>query len=178
MSRGATRAALLVACVFAGLAVGSSGCGDDDAAPRARPEAPTEPTEDARRRPARDALYGADGDLLPSDDTFLGLTLPRGLELEAESRMRRRFTTQVPLRRVLGYFGPRLITGTVERVGDGAIYRRAVPKEAQGARVPMDVSVLPSSTYGRVVVILEELPVTPTKSPTKETIEQLLQRPE
>jgi hypothetical protein len=68
------------------------------------------------------------------------------------------------------YFGPRLLTGQVDRIGNGAVYRRATPRDAQGGTVYLDVSVTPTSQGTRVDVI--ELPPAPAKLPSPSEIER------
>ena len=70
------------------------------------------------------------------------------------------YTTRVPLTAVQKYFGPRLTTTDVSRVGAGIIYRVAVPRGVEGGQVKMDVSILPGSR-GRTRVQVVELPPPP-----------------
>ncbi len=133
----------------------------------ARPT-PSPPAEEARgagpSAAPSEPTMGPDGALLPSDEKVAGLTLPRGLEPVYEADGTHRYTTSAPIEKVLAYFGPRLFTADVHRVGDGAIYRRARPLEARGAVVLMDVSVLGTSR-GRVRVEVREAPPPPAEVP-------------
>ncbi len=115
---------------------------------------------------AKDELYDAEGNLLASGKKVAGLTLPRGLEPSTKRARSRSYTTKVPLNKVLRFFGPRLQTGTVDRIGQGIIYRQAIPRGVKGGVVKLDVSVLPSSKGGARVEIVE-LPPPPKTTPNR-----------
>ena len=106
------------------------------------------------------SLFGANGELLPSDEVVAGLALPRGIEDLRHDGRQHVFYMGVAVARVQGYFGPRLVTGEVERVGDGAVFRRAVPRDARGGVVRMDVSITPVSRQ-RTRVEIREIPPAP-----------------
>ena len=112
--------------------------------------------------------FDEQGELLPSKEVIAGLTLPRGLKATRMAEGKHVFHTRVPIEKVLRYFGARLITGEVKRIGPGGVYREALPKPEPGQKrsghqafVKMDVSVLPSSRGTRVEV--SELPPPPTQ---------------
>jgi hypothetical protein len=63
----------------------------------------------------------------------------------------------VELDAMLAYFGPRLVTGQVDRVGAGAVFREAAPRNARGSVVKLDVGIHPSAAGGTRLEI-EELP--------------------
>jgi hypothetical protein len=149
---------LLVAAL---LVQGACGDTNDTAAP-ARPASAEQPRGAAPGAPPPEPTMGADGALLPSNEKVAGLTLPRGLEPVHEADGTHRYTTSAPIEKVLAYFGPRLFTAEVERVGDGAIYRHARPLEARGSVVLLDVSVLGTSR-GQVRVEVREAPPPPAE---------------
>lgn len=154
------------------LAIAATGCGDDggeqgESAPW--PESKTEVT-DPGAAAERQKLYDRGGRLLESDTTIAGLTLPKGLEPFFEKDRRHAFRTGVPLDKLQAYFGPRLMTGEVERVGEGAIFRHAVPRDVQGGVVKLDVKVLPGSEGNRVEI--EEIPPPPKSPPSLEQLRE------
>lgn len=106
-------------------------------------------------------LYDREGNLLPSETVVAGLALPRGVE-ERPSRGERRHTysTEVEMGKVQRYFGPRLMTGEVDRVGSAAVFRAAVPRDVQGGVVRLDVGLYPTPRGGTRIEI-HELPPPP-----------------
>lgn len=146
---------LIVAC----LGCGPCGGVQTDEAAAARDEAEPEPVAGERAEP----LYDANGELLPSSDVVVGLTLPRGMtERPVAGDRRHVYVTPVPLEKVQAYFGPRLITGQVDRIGAGAVFRRAAPREARGGIVSLDVGIYPVPRGGTRVEIYELPPVPQT----------------
>ncbi|MBX3248947.1 MAG: hypothetical protein KF901_17350 [Myxococcales bacterium] len=152
------------------VAIACFGCGrcggvqTDEGTPRSEAPDPEAPAG-AQGEP----LYDANGDLLPSREVVAGLTLPRGLTKRPLAGERRHvYVTQVPLAKVQAYFGPRLITGQVDRVGAGAVFRRAVPREARGGVVHLDVGVYPVPRGGARVEIYELPPVPQNQPPPEE----------
>ena len=154
------RFALIVALLAAG-----SACGEDDPIPT-----PGFQMEESRRVPGRsfnptDDFYDGEGNLREGDEVIVGLTMPRGLDKQDRPDDRRHvYFTSVPIEKVVGYFGPRLFTGTVDRVGDGAIYRGARPVNVTENVVRLDVSVLTAGSRIRVEVV--ELPPVPANPPS------------
>lgn len=140
---------------------------DPTAAPKAQLPAPsTKPAE---------VLYDADGQLLPSDTRVAGLILPRGLERTHEGDRSHEFlATRVPFQKLLAYFGPRLMTGQVDRYGEGVVYRRAVPKEAKGGVVRLDVELMPHGTKTRLRI--REVPPVPDARPSEQELVQDFER--
>jgi hypothetical protein len=124
------------------------------------------------KRTAPPPLFGPNGELLPSDKSIAGLVLPRGLVATIEEERRSVFHTQVELQKVQAYFGPKLFTGDVERVGIGATFRNAKVMDAPESALVLDVSIRPvSGQYRTRVEILVHA------SPTKHADETaLLQR--
>jgi len=163
----ASRSGAVLLC--AALSLG--GCGDDaDGSREATPAVPQE--EAAARAPAPEPLYGPGGELLGSGRRVAGLELPRGLEAEREERRRHVFRTRVPLTKVQRYFGTRLVTGQVDSIGDGAIYREATPQGVRGGVVKMDVSILPLGQGLARVEIVEILPPPPNPPPESQVLER------
>lgn len=133
----------------------------------------TEPAAERETPPPAEALYDAEGNLLPGDVVIAGLTLPRGLEARPVRGARRHvYRTDVPLAKVQAYFGQRLITGEVDRLGDVAIFRRAVPQGVRGGVVHLDVGIHPIPRGGTRVEIDELAP--PDQNPPNP--EELIRR--
>ena len=104
-----------------------------------REAAPAHKTE---KQPQRVRHYDPEGKLLPSDEYIIGLRLPRGTKLYREDRLQHVYRIQAPIEKVLAYLGPMLITGSVERRGTGAIYKRASVRGAEVNPTKIDVSIL------------------------------------
>lgn len=149
-------------------------CGDEEArAPERGVTASSSEQPERGRRREREPLFGPDGRLLESDVVVAGLKLPRGLEETLEEERRHVYRTSVRLEAVQQYFGTRLLTGQVDRVGSGAIYRNAEPQGVRGGVVRMDVSILPLSD-GKTRVEIVELPPPPAKTPPEAHVRQQL----
>jgi hypothetical protein len=135
-------------------------CGND--APSPEPKGPSEVERYERsvgsaRGPQ---LYGPDGDLLPSDEMIAGLKLPRGLEPVFEEGRDHTYETTVPLAKVQRYFGLRLMTGDVRRMGDRSVFKAAEPRNVVNSEAKIDVTIQPHGTR-KVRVRITELPGTP-----------------
>jgi hypothetical protein len=158
------RRVMRFASVLALLLFAVTACGDDES------ERPPAPVVRETQRPAPeedpDRLFDLEGNLLESDEVVAGLTLPRGLEAAGEADRFHAYTTSVPIAKVQAYFGPRLVTGEVDRHGSGAIYREAVPREARGGIVKLDVAITPMSQVATRIEI-RELPPVPEDPPTE-----------
>jgi len=102
-------------------------------------------------------LFDAEGNLRPSGEKVVGLTLPRGLEPLAIEREREHhfIAPEVEVEQLIAYLGPRLVTGAVDRVGTGATFRGAVPREVDQGAVRLDVSAHPSRRGGSRLTIIE-----------------------
>jgi len=162
------RLALSLAALLAAAACGDDG--DDAEAARRSASGGDRPSSRA------DApVFGTDGQLLESDTVVAGLRVPRGLETVLDEERSHVYHSRVPLRKLQAYFGERLITGEVDRMGDGAIYRGAVPRGVTGGVVRMDVSILPMSR-DRARVEIVELPPTPTNPLTEQQYNEALER--
>ncbi len=156
------------------LLAGLLGCGDDGARGEARPSAADEAEEAARQRAERQ-LFGPDGELLESDQRVAGLALPRGLETVLDEERSHVYHSRAPLRKLQSYFGQRLLTGQVDRMGDGAVYRNAAPRGVRGGVVHMDVSILPMDR-DRTRVEIIEIPPAPENPPTEAEYLEALER--
>ncbi len=108
--------------------------------------------------PEFDPLYDAAGHVRESSEDIAGLRLPVGLTPFRDAESKRIFRSKIPLRKMLEYFGPRLNTAQVDRVGDGAIYRHAVAKDVEGGTTTLDVSIMPLPTGETRVEIVEHRP--------------------
>lgn len=103
-------------------------------------------TKEAAQRPARKkpSIFDANGNLLPSDQEFDGLKLPRGLTLKRQQGFNRYYTTSVPASKLHFYFGALVITGRVQRVGGAATYVAARPREAKDPSIRFNIKIIPS----------------------------------
>lgn len=160
------------------LTAGVSACGGDEAStdesgeasevvvPVPVPEAPPAPPPD--RNP--------DGSLIESDVVFGGLRLPRGLRETAVNDRQHYYEGPYVPEAYVNYFGPRLLTGTVNQLpGGGASYVQATAREARGGVVVMDVLISPGSA-GTTVVTIYERPAVPVDPPSEEEIFRELRR--
>lgn len=96
----------------------------------------------APQKPLPPRIFDADGKLYASDEYAGGIALPVGVELFRADELTRVYRIRAPINRVLAYFGPRLITGNVKKVGDGAIYKHASVKGAEVNPTKIDVTIL------------------------------------
>ena len=139
-------------------------CGGEEPIPTPGFEAEAPPERERSFNPSDD-LYDAEGNLREGDEVIVGLTMPRGLDKQDRPEERRHvYYTSLPIQKVVAYFGPRLFTGAVSRVGDGAIYRGARPVGITENVVRLDVSVLTAGLRTRVEVV--ELPPVPENPPS------------
>lgn len=155
------------------LALFSFGCGGE--ATSSEDEfvvaAPVDPA--AVREPGPPPIFGEDGELLASEESVAGLVLPRGCTATLEEGRRHVYAVRAPMARVQAYFGPRLYTTHVEERGPTLVYLDAVPNDAAGAAVHMDVFISPSSAGGVRVEVRELPPEVATAPPEAETIERI-----
>jgi hypothetical protein len=156
-----------IAFFFAVLAL-LAACGDDASDRPPPPTVAAEP-ETAAAPEDGDRLFDIEGNLRESEVVVAGLTLPRGLEPAGELERFHAYRSSVPIEKIQAYFGPRLITGQVDRHGSSAIFREAVPREARGGIVKLDVSIIPMNTSTTRIEIREILPP-PTTLPTEAEI--------
>ncbi len=117
------------------------------------------PSQTQTRQAETPPLYDAEGNLLESNQVVAGLTLPRGLEpVRSEPRLHV-YTSRVPTDKVARYFGVRLLTGQVVRIGQGAIFKAADVRDVRGGSIKLEVSVLSGSAAPTRVEIIELPPV-------------------
>jgi len=162
---------LLTKMSLACLACGALSCSDDPEATtyQALPEAP-EPEEEVV---VRDPLYGPEGELLPSETVVGGLPIPRGFDLVSQrDRVHTYGTQQVPPAKVLEYFGQRLFTGSVERMGEGAVYHRAEVIGVENSP-RMDVSIIVRGDETRVEIF--EIPPLSGNPPSVEEMLRMME---
>jgi hypothetical protein len=123
------------------------------------------------------ALYDDEGNLLESEDHVSGILLPVALTSVVSEDRRHVYQTDVPLTKVLRYFGPRLVTGRVDPgAGGGATYRDALPRDAAGSSVHVDVAITPIPGPRTRIEIEELLPPPPTPPSEAEAMEDLARR--
>ena len=150
------------------LLVGLIGCTSkpERGAEARQSEAPAEKADAEAAQPTpMTRNYDPQGRLLPSDDYIVGIRLPRGAELSREDGLLHVYRIRAPIKKVLAYFGPMMITGNVERRGKGAIYKRASVRGAEINPTKVDVSILEvGSSVTRVSVT--ELPPPPRHIPS------------
>jgi hypothetical protein len=110
--------------------------------------------------PAPPSIYDPEGLPRESSERIAGLVLPMGLtKVEALSSERRHaYYSEVPYEKLLRYFGPRLITGNVERTGAAVTYLQATPRGVRGGLVQLDVRVEPTAGRPAFVEIFERPP--------------------
>ena len=109
--------------------------------------------------------YDPQGKLLPSDEYIAGIPLPRGAKLSRDEGLRHVYRIQAPIEKVLAYFGPMMITGSVERRGKGAVYKRASVRGAEVNPTKVDVSILEVG-YSLTRISVTELPPPPKHVPS------------
>jgi hypothetical protein len=153
------------------LAASLAACGD--AEPRvAAGYPPIEPARADERGAPEDPLYDERGLLRESDVVIAGLPMPRGLELRFAGERRHIFHSKVPIGDLLRYFGPRVITGEVTQLGEGAVYRNGVPRGVKGGVVRLDVAIRPTNKGAQVEIF--ELPPVPTNPPSPGELSKIL----
>lgn len=157
--------------------VGLPGCGDDDAvAVEAIPEDEVVPRP-APPPTSREALFDADGKLLPSERVLAGLTLPRGLENEQSGNNRHLFEAPVPAVKLVQYFGPRLLTGRVEPNGTGASFINAIALRPSGTAYHMDVIITErGSQRSSLIIRLTDAPTARPSAPSEEDLSEYHER--
>jgi len=130
------------------------------------PEVVVPPPPPADRRP--------DGPPLESEDPVAGLRLPRGVREVAVDGRHHYYEGAYVAEAYVNFFGPRLLTGNVERLpGGGARYLEATAREARGASVVMDVLVSPGAANTTLVTIDERPPVPETPPNEAELLREL-----
>lgn len=160
-----------------GLALGLAACSSPEPTGEAVFEPPSTPVAQTEAGPERASIYDAEGNLREGDALVAGLRLPRGLEKKLDLGRRHVYETRVPIAKVQRYFGPRLLTGRVTRIGEGATFREATPRGATGAVVKLDVAIVPAGE-GLVQVDIYELPPPPARPLSESEMRAIVEREE
>lgn len=160
--------ALLGFALLSGCSGGRSA--EDEHGPALPP--PSGPQQRAAQAPP---LYDAEGNLLESDVVVAGLRLPRGLDVARSEERVHVYTSRVPTDKMARYFGVRLLTGQVVRVGPGAVFKAADVRGVRGGSVKLEVSVLSGSAAPTRVQIIE-LPTAPQRPLSDSEVRALLKQ--
>ncbi len=136
----------------------TTACGGD--AKDAQP-APAQRQNTANRaQPVAQApdLYDAQGRLKPSGRMLHWFEIPMGFENTASWSKHHVFeSSQVSVEKLREYLGARMLTGRVDELGRGAVYKGVMPLSAEASAMRFDVQV-GLTQGGRVVRLdLEEL---------------------
>ncbi|MGB5812827.1 MAG: hypothetical protein WBG86_19995 [Polyangiales bacterium] len=158
---------ILLVCALAILGVSCSKTVEPSEAAKDPVVTPPPAAEAPVAAPAAARIFGVDGQLMPSDLYVVGVRMPVGVELVNQRFGMHTYRLRAPLKPVLRYFGPLLITGKVERQGRGAIYRRASLKGAEISPTKVDVSLIEVED-GVTRIAITELPPPPEYPPAKE----------
>jgi len=120
-----------------------------------------QPKAESAARSTSPRRFDGEGRLLPSDDYVVGIRLPRGAELYREDGLLHVYRVRAPIGKVLAYIGPMMITGSVERRGKGAVYKRASVRGAEVNPTKVDVSILEVGSNTTRISIMELPPPAP-----------------
>ncbi|NLE47919.1 MAG: hypothetical protein GX614_05925 [Sandaracinaceae bacterium] len=134
--------------------------------PRAYLEEPPAPA------PSAHPYYDESGSLRESDEVIAGLRLPVGMTLHFKEDRRHVYNSHLPPRDFVRYFGPRLFTGDVRLVGEGAVYRDAAPMQAKGAIVKLEVAIRETARGSQVDI--REIPPPPLNPKSAAELSELL----
>lgn len=127
-------------------------------------------------RAAEVRILDEHGACLPSGLTVAGLPLPRGIEPADQTERRHVYTSHLSTTALTHWFGPLLVTGAVNRMGEGVVYRDATVRGAAHGSTHLDVSILPVGVSEVRIEISERLP--PPEHPMSEAeARRLLARP-
>ena len=105
--------------------------------------------------------FDGEGRLLASDDYIVGIRLPRGAQLFREDGLLHVYRIRAPIDKVLAYIGPMMVTGSVERRGKGAVYKRASVRGAEVNPTKVEVSILEVGSNATRISIMELPPPPP-----------------
>ncbi len=114
------------------------GCGSSEEEPRLPPPRPAVQAVPARRPPEPPSR----GPLPPSTLGFEGLKVPIGFTQTASYERTRIFEGNAEAPRVVEYVRGQLARSTFEELGDGGVFRSAVPKGADPNRVRLTVRIV------------------------------------
>ena len=159
-------------CCLIALLLWGPACGDE-----AAPEAPAaaEPGVTEPEAPEEEiSPYDNSGELRESDVVVAGLPMPMGIELQYEQDRKHVYVSELPIGHLRSYFGRRLVTGQIDESGLGAVYRNAVPREARGGVVALDLSLFPSGR-DRTRIEVRELHPAPDVLPNESEIRQRIE---
>ncbi len=124
--------------------------------------------------PGPPPIYDAEGNLLASDERVSGIVLPVTLEPLVVEERRHVYRTEVPITKVLSYFGPRLMTGRVDPgPGGGATYVGALPRDSPGSTLHVDVAIAPIPGPATRIEIVEPMPAILTPPTEAEAMQDL-----
>ena len=145
------------------------GCSSEEPRPQALApdrgevtEKEAEAAEPVRRAPR---IFDADGRLVASKEYVVGIPMPRGAELFRADEIHHVYRIRAPIDKVLAYFGPLMITGNVERLGKGAVYKRSSVRGAEFNPTKVDLSILEVGS-NLVRISVTELPPAPAQAPS------------
>lgn len=115
-----------------------AGCGSSDEEPRLPPPRPAVEPLPVRRPPEPPAR----GPLTASTLGFEGFEVPVGFTQTASYDRTRIFEGNAEAPRVVAYVRDQLERSTFEELGDGGVFRSAVPKGADATRVRLTVRIV------------------------------------
>lgn len=142
------------------------------------PLAPRDYAAAQRQVVERERVFDEQGNLLPSNETVAGIVLPRGLTPEYTFEHEWYLRSQAKQEQLRAYFGPRLLTGKVERSGMGTVtYVNAQPKDSKQKRfVTVRIGPAPRNR-NESEVFISETPMMPIERPSEaESKKQILER--
>ena len=113
-------------------------------------------------------IFDEQGRLLPSTSLVAGVRLPRGMQPEYTFEHEFYYRSDATLAQLQAYFGPRLLTGQVERGGRGTVtYVNAQPKDTtKKAYVSVRIGPAPGNS-GQSEVLIRETPMMPATRPSE-----------
>jgi len=125
------------------------------AAPSARPA-------HVAARPRPPSLYDAEGQLLGSGIRVAWLEVPRGFrERPKGTRADTAYEAEgIPAAHVRAFLFPQMLTGSAEELGEGVLYRGAMPADGRADAIRLDVAVLEVAPKGSIM-----LRITPVSYP-------------
>ena len=152
------------------VAVALVACHGTDQAQQATPPplAPRDLRADQQHAKEAQQIYDDRGNLLPSTTLVAGIVLPRGMQPEYTFEHEFYFRSNATLAQLQTYFGPRLLTGQVDRAGRGVVtYVNAQPKDTtKKAYVSVRIGPAPGNAK-QSQVLIRETPMMPVKRPSE-----------
>lgn len=102
-------------------------------------------------QPDKPVLFDAQGRLKPSGRMLHWFDIPMGFENRASWSQHHVFESrEVPVDKLREYLGARMLTGQVQELGQGALYRRVMPLSAEDSAMRFDMQVTVTD-QGRLV---------------------------